>query len=65
VNSPSCKINLLRSCRTVVESGGDPTDPRIVLFEVRGVNITCVVITNVLEPEQFKRIGGATAGTRA
>jgi hypothetical protein len=35
VNSPSCEVNLLRSCGTVVVSGRDPTDQRIVPFEVR------------------------------
>jgi hypothetical protein len=28
------EYNLLRSCVTVVVSGGDPTDPWVVLFEV-------------------------------
>jgi pyruvate-formate lyase-activating enzyme len=35
VNSPSYEVNLLRSCGTVVVSGGDPTDQWVVLIEVR------------------------------
>jgi hypothetical protein len=34
VSSPSCEVNLPRSCVTVVESGGDPTDQWVVTFEV-------------------------------
>jgi hypothetical protein len=35
VNSLSCEVNLPRSCVTVVELGGDPTDQLVVPFEVR------------------------------
>jgi hypothetical protein len=34
VNSPSCEVNLPRSCVTVVESGGDPIDQWVVPCEV-------------------------------
>jgi hypothetical protein len=51
VNSPSCEVNLLRSCGTVVVSGGDPTDQRIVPFEVRWADCSCTAINSALEPE--------------
>jgi hypothetical protein len=35
VNLPSCEVILPRSCVTVVESGGDPTDQWVIPFEVR------------------------------
>jgi hypothetical protein len=35
VNSPSCEVNLPRSCVIVVELGGDLTDQWVVPFEVR------------------------------
>jgi hypothetical protein len=51
INSPSCEVNLLRSCWTVVASDGDPTDQRVVPFEVRWVSISCQAMTSALEPE--------------
>jgi hypothetical protein len=39
----------------VVVSGGDPTDQRIVPFEVRWSDCGCTAINSALEPEQFER----------
>jgi hypothetical protein len=50
-NSPSCMVNLLRSCWTVIVSGGDPTDQWVVPFELHWVSIGCIAMTSALEPE--------------
>jgi hypothetical protein len=45
------EYNLHRSCVTVVVSGGDPTDPWVVPFEVHLRSSRLLAMISALEPE--------------
>jgi hypothetical protein len=58
------EYDLLRSCVTVVASGGDPTDPWVIPFEVH-LRSSCLCKWWLVHLNRNNSDGSATAGIRA